>query len=60
LTITTGFYLDVLNVELLPYARLEGAGNVVEVPAEAQALGHPELVALGQHFPVPADLGAPV
>lgn len=49
---------DVLNVELLPNARLKRAGNVVEIPAESQTLGHPKLIRLGQLLPVPANLSA--
>lgn len=47
---------DVLNVELFPNARLKRARNVVEIPAESQALGHPELIRLGQLLPVPTNL----
>lgn len=56
MSILQGF--DVLDVELLPDTALKRARNVVEIPAESQTFGHPELVGFGEHFPVPADLGA--
>ncbi len=48
--------LDVLNVELLPDAVLERARYVVQIPTESQTLGHPKLIGLAQHFPIPANL----
>ena len=51
--------LQALDVESFPNAHFEGARLEREMPAESEALAHPQLVALAQAAPVPAHLRQP-